>query len=144
MSDLQTAKKLLFEKKLTLVIVKNGQVLFETDSPRISGFMKAIDSMKDELKGASVADRVVGKAIALLCVYSGITEVYAEVLSKKAKTMFEQYSISCEWKEIVNNVLDLTKTDMCPLEKVAAGIANPKESYGAFKAMQEKMKSCKS
>jgi hypothetical protein len=126
------------------VIVKNGKTLFETDSPRISGFIKAIDSLGSELKGASVADRVVGKAIALLCVYSGIKQVYAEVLSKKAKNMLEEYSIVCEWKEMVDNVLDLTKTDMCPLEKIAAGIFDPKESYAAFKAMQEKMKSCKS
>ena len=143
MRDMQTAKDILTQRKLTLVIVKNGKVLFETDSPRISGFIKAIDSLGNELKGASVADRVVGKAIALLCVYSGIREVYAEVLSKKAKTMLEKYSIPVEWNELVDNVLDLTKTGMCPLEKVAEGISDPKESYTAFKAMQEKMKKCK-
>jgi hypothetical protein len=143
MSDLQTAKKLLFQKNLTLVIVKDGKVLFETDSPRISGFIKAIDSISAELKGASVADRVVGKAVALLCVYSGIHDVYAEVLSRKAKIMLEQNGIAFEYKEIVDTVLNPDKTDMCPLEKVAENISNPKDSYAAFKAAQEKMKSCK-
>jgi hypothetical protein len=77
MSDAQTAKNLLYANRLTLVVVKNGKVLFQTSSQRISGFIKAIDTAGGELKGASVADRVVGKAIALLCVYSGIQEVYA-------------------------------------------------------------------
>jgi hypothetical protein len=140
---MQTAKDILTQRKLTLVIVKNGKVLFETDSPRISGFIKAIDSLGSELEGASVADRVVGKAIALLCVYSGIREVYAEVLSKKAKTMLEKYGVPVDWKELVDNVLNPDKTGMCPLEKVAEGISDPKESYAAFKAMQEKMRKCK-
>ena len=45
MQDLETAKKTLYDKQLTLVIVKNGQALFQTDSHRISGFIKAIDTL---------------------------------------------------------------------------------------------------
>jgi hypothetical protein len=140
MQDLEIAKKLLAQKQLTLVIVKKGQVLFKTDSRRISGFVKAIDEFGAALKGASVADRVAGKALALLCVYAGICEVYAEVLSRKAQVVFEENKVYVEWKEIVDNVLNDDKTGMCPFEKVAQEISNPKDAYGAFKALMEKMK----
>ena len=143
MQDFEIAKKQLYEKQLTLVIVKNGQVLFQTDSHRISGFIGAIDKFGAQLNGASVADRVAGKALALLCVYAGIREVYAEVLSRKAKAVFEENKIVVEWKQLVDNVLDLNKTGVCPFEKAAAGISDPKDSYGAFKALLEKMKPCK-
>lgn len=88
MQDLEIAKKHLYSKQLTLVIVKNNRVLFQTDSHRISGFITAIDTLGMQLNGASVADRVAGKALALLCIYAGIIEVYAEVLSKKAQVIF--------------------------------------------------------
>ena len=143
MHDLEIAKNQLYDKQLTLAIVKNGQVLFQTDSHRISGFIGAIDKFGAQLNGASVADRVAGKALALLCVYAGIREVYAEVLSRKAKAVFEENKVAVEWKELVDNVLDLNKTDTCPFEKAAAGISDPKGSYGAFKALLEKMKPCK-
>jgi len=143
MQDFEIAKKQLYEKQLTLAIVKNGQVLFQTDSHRISGFIGAIDKFGAQLNGASVADRVAGKALALLCVYAGIREVYAEVLSRKAKAVFEENKIVVEWKQLVDNVLDLNKTGVCPFEKAAAGISDPKDSYGAFKALLEKMKPCK-
>jgi hypothetical protein len=143
MSDLDIAKSTLYKKELTLTIVKNGKVLFETDSHRISGFLNAIQQLGATLEGASLADRVAGKAIALLCVYAKIKEVYAEVLSKKAKTVLEQNSIHHEWKELVNNVLDLNKTGVCPFEKAAANITNPKDAYKAFKTLQETFKSCK-
>jgi len=132
MQDLEIAKNQLYEKQLTLAIVKNGQVLFQTNSHRISGFIGAIDKLGTQLNGASVADRVAGKALALLCVYAGIREVYAEVLSRKAKAVFEENKIVVEWKQLVDNVLDLNKTGVCPFEKAAAGISDPKDSYGAF------------
>jgi predicted RNA methylase len=143
MQDLEIAKKQLYDKQLTLVIVKNGQVFFQTDSHRISGFIGAIEKFDTDLNGASVADRVAGKALALLCVYAGIREVYAEVLSRKAKAVFEENKLAFEWKQLVDNVLDLNKTDTCPFEKAAADISDPKDSYVAFKALLEKMKPCK-
>jgi hypothetical protein len=143
MQDLEIAKKLLVQKQLTLVIAKNGQVLFETDSRRISGFLGAIDKLGASLKDASVADRVAGKALALLCVYAGVRGVYAEVLSRKAEVVFGESKVLVEWKEIVDNVLNDDKTGMCPFEKVADEISDPQEAYGAMKALMKKMRACR-
>jgi hypothetical protein len=143
MQDLEIAKKQLYDKQLTLAIAKNGQVLFQTDSHRISGFIHAIDTLGTQLNGASIADRVAGKALALLCIYAGIREVYAEVLSRKAKALFEENDVACQWEQLVDNVLDLNKTGMCPFEKFAAEISDPKDSYSAFKGLLEKMKACR-
>jgi hypothetical protein len=143
MQDLEIAKKQLYDKQLTLAIAKKEKVLFQTDLHRISGFIRAIDQFGTQLKGASVADRVAGKALALLCVYAGISHVYAEVLSKNAKVIFEENQVACEWKELVNNVLDSNKTDVCPFEKAADGVSDPKDTYLVFKALLEKMKHCK-
>ena len=143
MQDLELAKKQLYDKQLTLAIVKNGSVIYETDAHRISGFIRAIDTLGMQLCGASVADKVAGKALALLCVYAGIREVYAEVLSKKAQEIFDQNQVTYQWQQIVDNVLDINKTGVCPFEKAAAEITNPDESYDAFKALLQKMKPCR-
>jgi hypothetical protein len=143
MNDLEKAKHLLHERELTLAIVKNDKALFETRSHRISGFLGAIEQLDKELEGASLADRVAGKAIALLCLYAKIKQVYADVLSRKAKIMFEQNGIHHEWKQLVDNVLDLNKNGICPFEKAAETLQNPKYAYRAFKALQESFKACK-
>jgi hypothetical protein len=143
MSDLDIAKSRLFEEELTLAIVKNGAVLFETCSHRISGFLGAVEQLGARLEGASVADRVAGKAIALLCVYAKISDVYAEVLSEKAKAVFEENGIRHEWKELVNSILNLNKSRVCPFEKAAADISDPKDAYNAFKALQESLQAYK-
>jgi hypothetical protein len=143
MSDLDTAKSRLLEENLTLVIVKNSEVLFETGSHRISGFLGAIEQLGAGLEGAAVADRVAGKAIALLCVYAKISEVYAEVLSRQAKAVFEENGIPCLWRELVDNILDLNRSGVCPFEKTASDIFDPERAYAAFKALLQSFKACK-
>lgn len=143
MTDLDIAKSELYEENLTLAIVKNGEVLYETKSNRISGFLNAIENLGSKLEGASLADRVAGKAIALLCVYVKIKEVYATVLSRKAQAVLKQYKINCHWQELVENVLDQNKIGICPFEKAAANISSPQEAYKAFRNLKETLKNCK-
>jgi hypothetical protein len=140
MNDLEIVKAQLYKNTLTLAVVKNGQTLFETRSHRISGFLDAIETLGANLKGASLADRVAGKAVALLSVFAGIKEVYAEVLSKKAKKVFEANRVLVEWKELVDNVLDLNKSGVCPFEKAAENISDPREAYSTFRTLQESLK----
>jgi hypothetical protein len=143
MTDLEIAKSELYEENLTLAIVKNGELLYSTKSHRISGFLDAIDKCGENLQGASLADRVVGKAVALLCVHAKIKEAYAAVLSRKAQAIFKQNKIAIHWNELVDNVLDATKTGMCPFEKAAAEISEPEKAYKTFKGLRENLRACK-
>jgi len=75
--DLELAKRKLKENGLTLAIVKDSKVLFESKSRGVSGFLEALNKLKEKMMGASIADKIVGKAIALLYVYAGVKAVYA-------------------------------------------------------------------
>jgi len=143
-TDLEIAKAQLYEENLTLAIVKDGALLYSTKSHRISGFLDAIEKCGEKLQKASVADRIAGKAIALLCAYAEIKEVYAAVLSRKAMTVFKQHKIGFYWNELVDNVLDSSKTAVCPFEKAASKIATPEQAYKIFKEIRESFKACKS
>lgn len=143
MNDLETAKTLLLQRQLTFVIVKDGETIFETKGHRISGFLTAIEQLGEKLNKAAVADKVAGKAVALLCVYAGVAAVYAEVLSKNAKDVLRQNSVTHEWKHLVDNILNEEKQDLCPFEKEAANLTNPNEAYVKFKTLQHKLKACR-
>jgi hypothetical protein len=143
MTDLDIAKNELYEENLTLAIVKNGAVLFETRSHRISGFLEAVETLGGKLEGAAVADRVVGKAVAFLCVYAKIRAVYAAVLSRKAHAVLKKNRINCEWNDLVDNVLDVNKKGVCPFENAAVGISDAGEAYGVFKRLRENLKPCR-
>lgn len=139
MEDLRIAKRHLEEKGLTLSIVKNKHMLFETTSRGISGFLRAFEEVGERLDGASAADKIVGKAVALLCLQAGIERVYASVMSREAKELFEQNSIHAEWGELVGNILGNCKSATCPFEKLAAEITDPTEAYKKLKALQDSL-----
>ncbi len=142
MTDLEIAKTELYEENLTLAIVKNGRLLYSTKNSKISGFLEAIDKLGVQLEGASLADRVAGRAVALLSAYVKIREVYASVVSRRALSVFKQYKIITSWNELVDNVLDEKKSGVCPFEKAAAELTEPRTAYDTFREMAATFKDC--
>jgi len=142
MTDLEIAKNELHEENLALAIVKNGSLLYSTKSHRISGFLDAIDKCDGNLEGASVADKVAGKAIALLCAYAKVKEVYAAVMSRQALFVFKKHKVVYHWNELVENILDANKKGICPFEKAAVNVSDPEKAYKTFKDLRESLRSC--
>lgn len=134
MSDLTLAKLRLKEKNLTLSIVKDGKVLFETQSHGIIGLLQAIEKHGKELMKSSVADKIVGQAAALLCAYSEVVSVFAVTISEEGRRTLEDNHILYRFENRVLNILNYKRTDLCPFEKLISGLTNPNKAY-------EKMKS---
>jgi len=65
----------------------------------------------------------------LLCTFACVKEVYAAVLSRKAMAVLKQNKIGVHWNELVENVLDESKTGACPFEKAAAEISSPEVAF---------------
>jgi hypothetical protein len=128
-SDLYFAKGRLTEAGLTLVVVKNLEVIFRSRKRGVNSFLEAIDQLGDRLEDASVADKVVGNAVALLCIYSHIRSVYGEILSRTAKAFLEENSVHVESGVIVNGILNADKTDFCPFERLVNEIRDPEVAY---------------
>jgi len=129
MDDLKAAKQILKDKKLNLVFVKNSQPIFETSKEGLSGFLKAIEKLNNNLSDASVADKIIGRAAALLCAYSNVKAAYAITLSKSGLNILNTYKIPCEFEILTSTILNLKKTNICPFEKLVEKISNPKEAY---------------
>lgn len=137
--DLELAKLKLREKNLTLVIVKNGKVIFETYKQGISGFLQAIDEQKKILIGASAADRIIGVAAATLCVYSGVVSIFALTISEAGIRILEDNNITCIFQKKVANIMNRNKTDVCPFEKLAMTSENPDDAYVKLKSFADQL-----
>jgi hypothetical protein len=122
---------------LALSVVKDGNIVFETREHGISSVLAAIDTSCGRFHEASVADRVVGKAIAMLYVYAGVKAIYAATLSRMAKQILEEAGIFVEWANLAENVLNLERTDLCPFERAVVRIRNPQTAYKRLKALQD-------
>ncbi|MEM2841404.1 MAG: DUF1893 domain-containing protein, partial [Candidatus Bathyarchaeia archaeon] len=84
MDDPQIAAYELKSRDVNLLIVKNGSVLYQSSDPGIAGFLRAIDECGPDLYSSTVADKIVGRAVAMLCLYCKVRYVYAVSMTEGA------------------------------------------------------------
>lgn len=91
----------------------------------------------DGLKGAVVADRVIGKAAAFLMVYGGVAEVYTKVISSHAAEVFSKFGVKYTAEKSVDYIVNRSGDDMCPMEKACLNVDTPEK---AVEILTEKIK----
>ena len=132
--DLELAKSRLKDRNLTLVIVKESKIIFETESQGVGGFLQAIENLGKRLVASSVADKIVGAAAAMLCVYSEVSYMFAVTISEEGIKVLEDNDIIYKFENEVPNILNHDRTDICPFEKLVIGSREPKEAYTNLKS----------
>lgn len=135
MTDLDRAKEYLLQG-YTCVLVKGEDIL----TSQKAGIAPMIDFLNEgvDMQNFSVADKIVGRAAAFLFVKAKISAVYGEVLSRGAKKVLEDHGISCEYGELVDNIINRKKTGICPMEETVQNAENCEE---AFLLLNQKLKS---
>jgi len=137
--DLELAKSKLLAEDLSLVIVKKGNVIFETRKQGISGFLEAIEKKNQDLVAASAADKIVGVAAAKLCVYANLASMFALTISESGIKVLEDNNIECLFEKKVSNIMNRSKTDVCPFEKMAMSSSGSDEAYMKLKSLASEM-----
>jgi hypothetical protein len=137
--DLEFAKLKLIEENLSLVIVKNGKVIFETKKQGINGFLHAIEKLDKTLVTASVADKIIGVAAAMLCIYADVVSVFALTISEEAARVLEDNNVPVLFERKVSSILNRDKNDVCPFEKVARASGSPDEAYVKLKSLASEL-----
>ena len=136
LDDLNLAKRTLREEELSLVVAKNGRILFRSKSHGVSDLLAMISDIGGLAEGASLADSIVGRAAGLLCVYSKIVAVYGVNMSEGALSVFKANGIKCEYGTLVVRILNREKNDICPFDKAVLGIDDPSIALGRLKSLR--------
>ena len=131
MNDIETAKARFKSGSYSCVLVK-GDVVYTSEQDGIAPMLGFI-SDGTNLTGFSVADKIVGKAAALLFVLAGVKEVFACVMSRRAVEVFAEHGVKYSFDTFAENIINRAGTDLCPMEKAVSDIENPQEAIDAIK-----------
>jgi hypothetical protein len=135
MEDIDLARSLLKEDKWNLVIVKKGRVLFSSRERGIAPFFEAVQSVGNGLHNAAVADRIVGLAVAMLCLYARISSVYADTASHAALDLLKKKGVVVDSRNAVSHISNHDGTDLCPFEKLAGNCQTPSQLMTALQSL---------
>jgi len=129
----------LEEANMCLMVYEGDTLIFQSSSKGIRPHLEAIDELGDRLRGTLMVDKIVGRAAALLILYSGVAEVYAGVISSGGRVVLLQagvklfYGVETEYIKMVDGRI------YCPFEEMVQGIDDPIEAYHAIVEKMENL-----
>lgn len=112
------AKYILYNENLNFVLVSQKGTI-KSSARGIKPIYDNYLENKEYFFDSSVADRVIGKAAAILLVSSGVKEIYTDLISQSALDYFEERKIKVSYAEKTDTILNREKNDLCPMEKLS-------------------------
>ncbi len=130
-AKMERARKLLITKQVSLVLVCISDDIFCRCGKGIGPLYDLVTEPRrlEQLKGGILADKVVGKAAALLALYAELSAVYADIISKPAYDLLLQNNVLVAANILVDHNLNRTQTGLCPMELLTADVTVPDEGY---------------
>ena len=138
MSDLQRAKELLENGGYTCVILRESKAYYGVKRG-IAPLLEFVDSGID-FTGFSAADKIVGKAAALLYIKMKLTAVYAEVLSVSAAEILKKNGVEYGYGTLAENIINRKGDGICPMEKAVLNTDDPDTAVTVLKQTLKSLK----
>lgn len=86
-----------------------------------------------------VADRIVGKAAALLMVLQGAKNVYAETIDQPALAVFRTHGVNVLFRKLVPIIINRAGDGICPMENAVLAVDDPKEAFTVLSETVKKL-----
>lgn len=125
-ADLDRAKEILSQTGSTCVLCRD-QLVYTTTDRGIRPLVDWLQSGEDTC-GFSAADKVVGKAAALMYCLLGVRRVHGNVMSTAAVKVLRRNGIEAYWDCLTEYVRNRASTGLCPMEAATAHIDDPDEA----------------
>ena len=132
MRDVDRAATLLVSDGHTCVLCR-GDAVLTSDS---RGVAPIIDWLSEgvDMTGFSVADRVTGRAVALLYAACGLVQAYSVLASEPAIAVCTAHGIGIKADQLVPQIMNRDGDGPCPMELVVAGIDDPAQAAQLLEA----------
>jgi len=121
----------LYRENLSCVVEKEGNT-YTSVQFGIKPLMQFLRENRRFFEGAVVADKVIGKAAALLLIDGGVSEVFGAVMSESAAAFLSAYNVPFGYCELVPMIENRTHTGMCPMEETVLQLSDPSEAFSAL------------
>ena len=138
MENIEKAARLLKENDLTCAICGEG-IEYTSMLRGVQPLLRPYEEGKSFV-GCSAADRVIGKAAACLYVLLGVEHIYAGIVSKPAKEIFEKNGIALDYDMLVELIENRDRTGLCPMETAVIDVVDPQEAPGLIRKALEKLR----
>ncbi len=133
MIDLELAKQALNQYSLAFVVAKDGNILKTGTRDGIGELIATLDALGESARDASLADKIVGKAVAMVARQARLRAIYSPLVSRAALDALAPANISIEYDRLVPLILNKRNDGPCPMERLTLPISEPKQAVDALR-----------
>lgn len=124
-------------------VIANGEKIRTFTQRGVADLYDLLTQEPEFLKGASIADKVVGKGAAALMILGGISELHTDIISTKALDLLKESDVKVEFEEEVPFIWNRDHTGFCPVETLCSEVKSVEEMLPLICDFIEKMRSKK-
>lgn len=137
MNELDKCIKTLNDnEKVSIAICKDDKII-TSEFFGIKPLMTYLRSDRNYFSGAAVADKIVGKAAAMLLIYGKAKEIYGRIMSESAIEILKKYHMDFSYEIKVPYIKNRDGTGKCPMELATEKLDDPELAFGV---LEEKIK----
>ena len=133
---------LLHSGEYSCVIANEGKVRTFTQRG-VADLYDLLTQEPDFLKGALIADKVVGKGAAALMISGGIKELYTDIISSKAMDLFRTSDVKVGFGQEVPFIWNRDRAGWCPVETMCSEEESAEAILPMIRDFLEKVRSKK-
>ncbi len=125
--DLVAEIRRALQDGVSCVVARKGVVVAQFSGRGVQPIVAAIRSDPSVFCGATVGDRVVGRAAAAVYIVGRARKVVAELLAEDARAMLEAAGVEYAAVKTVPHILNRELTGGCPIDAKVADLAEPEK-----------------
>ena len=129
--DLIRAKQILQTEGCTCVLCSDNTI-YRSSIRGVKPLLELIETDTDTT-GFSAADKVVGKAAAMLYCHLRVRQVYAPVMSKEAIKVLTDHGIEVFYDRLTDVIMNRAMRGMCPMELAVQTTDDPNKALSAVR-----------
>lgn len=137
---LAEAKRVIKENKAGVVAYRDGVFTAHAAGRGIGPLLGLYDDELAALQGATVVDKIVGRAAAAICVAAGVKAVHGLLMSEGAMQFLKAHQVACLADETTPQIRNRENTGICPMEEAVLALDEPLKMIAAIRRKLEQLR----
>lgn len=134
MTDAELARHVREMNALAFAVVRDGRILATGAADGVAELLGTLERLGDAARGASLSDKIVGKAVALVAAHAGMVEIETPLASEPALAFCLHRGIHVHATTRVPLILNRRADGPCPLEALTHACDEPDEGIAKLRA----------
>ncbi len=130
----------LLQSEQCSCVIRKGDTIRIFRKRGVQDLYRLLKDDPDFLKGAFVADKVVGKAAAALMILGGVEELFTFTVSRLARDLFDRSAVKLGFAQEVPHIINRAGTGWCPMESRCRDLDTPEACFSQVEEFLNTMK----